>query len=76
MAQIKISELHPAGFELFQDSETFLNELGKDEMSGIEGGALISVVFNSNVSVVFYTLATANSNTINANSIGTKNTIP
>jgi bacteriocin-like protein len=38
MASIKISELHPAGSELFQDSESFLNELTDDEMESVEGG--------------------------------------
>jgi bacteriocin-like protein len=35
---IKISELRPVGSELFQDSESFLNELNEQEMSTIEGG--------------------------------------
>lgn len=30
MASIKDSELRPAGFELFQDSESFLDELSDD----------------------------------------------
>jgi hypothetical protein len=38
MASITISELRPVGSELFQDSESFLNELTDQEMLGIEGG--------------------------------------
>lgn len=38
MAVIDISELHPAGSQLFQDSESFLNELTDDEIVGLEGG--------------------------------------
>lgn len=38
MANIIISELRPAGSELFQDSESFLNELTDQEMVGIAGG--------------------------------------
>lgn len=38
MADIKITELLPAGSELFQDSESFLNELNEQEMS-VFGGA-------------------------------------
>lgn len=38
MATIKISELHPAGSELFQDSESFLNELTEQEIGGVQGG--------------------------------------
>ncbi len=37
MAIIKISELRPTGSELFQDSESYLNELSDREMS-IFGG--------------------------------------
>lgn len=37
MSNIKISELRPAGTELFQDSESYLNELTVEEMS-IFGG--------------------------------------
>lgn len=32
MASIRISELRPAGSELFQDSESFLNELNEKEI--------------------------------------------
>ena len=39
MASITISELRPAGSELFQDSESFLNELNDQEMLGIAGGS-------------------------------------
>ncbi|MBD2448157.1 hypothetical protein H6G76_13470 [Nostoc sp. FACHB-152] len=39
MASIKISELRPAGSELFQDSESFLNELSENrEMDQVMGG--------------------------------------
>jgi hypothetical protein len=40
MASIKISELRPAGFELFQDTESFLNELGDRELA-VSGGAVV-----------------------------------
>lgn len=38
MSCIKISELLPAGVELFQDAESFLDELSQPELDGIEGG--------------------------------------
>lgn len=41
MASITISELRPAGSELFQDSESFLDELTDREMLGIAGGGKI-----------------------------------
>jgi hypothetical protein len=41
MATIKIAELHPVGYELFQDAETFLNELSASEIETVEGGKKI-----------------------------------
>ena len=38
MASIKISELHPAGSDLFSDSESYMNELSEGEIGGIQGG--------------------------------------
>jgi hypothetical protein len=38
MAFLKISELRPAGSELFQDSESYLNELNEQEISATVGG--------------------------------------
>lgn len=43
MANITISELRPAGSELFQDSESFLNELGEREMGSVIGGITVQV---------------------------------
>ncbi|MEH2459889.1 hypothetical protein [Nostoc sp.] len=40
MASIKISELRPAGSELFQDSESFLRDLGAQEMANTVGASL------------------------------------
>lgn len=37
MANIKISELHPVGIELFQDEETFLDQLAEHEKSLVSG---------------------------------------
>lgn len=40
MASITISELRPAGSELFQDSESFLNELSDGrELDSVEGAS-------------------------------------
>jgi hypothetical protein len=62
MAVIKISELRPAGAELFQDSESFLNELTEArEVDQVLGG--------------LNTIFTANANTINANTATNVNTI-
>lgn len=38
MAFLNISELRPAGSELFQDSESYLNELNEQEISATIGG--------------------------------------
>ncbi|OUL17855.1 hypothetical protein [Nostoc sp. 106C] len=62
MAVIKISELRPAGSELFQDSESFLNELSESrEVDQVLGG--------------LNTIFTVNANTANANTFGNVNTI-
>jgi bacteriocin-like protein len=39
MANIKLSELSPAGSELFQGRESFLNELSDRELSNVVGGS-------------------------------------
>jgi hypothetical protein len=39
MAKIKLSELSPAGSELFQDAENFLPELSDREIENIVGGS-------------------------------------
>lgn len=38
MANIKVSELHAAGSELFQDSESFLNDLNDMDTTSVHGG--------------------------------------
>ena len=38
MAKIAISELRPAGAELFDGSESFLQELTDTELNGTKGG--------------------------------------
>lgn len=42
MAEIKLSELRPAGSELLQDSENFLNELNDREIENVVGGNTIA----------------------------------
>ncbi len=37
MSTINISDLHPAGSELFYDSESYMMELTEDEL-GVQGG--------------------------------------
>jgi len=70
MASIKISELSPVGAELFQDSESFLNELNGHEMEHVVGGGKkYSFYYNYQVSV-----QSINGNTINANTFGNVNT--
>ncbi|OUL37309.1 hypothetical protein BV372_02620 [Nostoc sp. T09] len=71
MAVIKISELRPAGSELFQDSESFLNELNEKEALSLVGGAFTVV----GVSVSAQTVVSINGNSINANTIGNVNTV-
>jgi hypothetical protein len=44
MASIQISQLHLAGCEFFQDSESFLNELDENQLGAIGGGAASQLV--------------------------------
>ena len=50
MARLQISELRPAGSELFQDSESFLEDLSERELDfvagGMDGNSPITVVVN------------------------------
>jgi hypothetical protein len=48
MATLKISELNPAGSELFQGSENFLEELSDRELGFVVGGADINSVVTQN----------------------------
>lgn len=36
---IKVNDIKPAGVELFDDSESFINELKDDELNNLFGGA-------------------------------------
>ena len=38
MASIKISDLNISGSSLFMDSESFLDELSYDDLTGVKGG--------------------------------------
>jgi hypothetical protein len=40
MASIEINNLRPVGYDLFNDSESFINEMSDREMWGLEGGIL------------------------------------
>ncbi|MEA5603412.1 hypothetical protein [Nostoc sp. UHCC 0252] len=47
MANIAISNLRPAGADLFQDSESFLHELTEQEVTDILGGAKVSILWSA-----------------------------
>jgi hypothetical protein len=44
MANIAISDLCPTGANLFQDSESFLNNLTDEELNNTHGGIIWTVV--------------------------------
>ena len=48
MAKLKLSELSPAGSELFRDSESFLEELSDRELDLIAGGNTTNTVVTVN----------------------------
>lgn len=51
MAVIAISDLSPAGSQLFSDSESYLSNLSEEELS-IHGGITPSVLATSSISCV------------------------
>jgi hypothetical protein len=50
MANITISELRPAGADLFSDSESYLMDLSGEELS-LEGGLPLTVTTSSKVCI-------------------------
>jgi hypothetical protein len=54
MATIKISNLHPAGSELFGDSESYLNELTNDELTMTHGGSSPVCSFVAGAALTIY----------------------
>ncbi|MBE9168980.1 hypothetical protein IQ238_16150 [Pleurocapsales cyanobacterium LEGE 06147] len=78
MSNIQIHELSSSGSELFKDSESFLDELSEEETATLIGGsnrrlALSIVSVQSNISVFSNSVITANTNSVNANTIGNVN---
>ncbi|MBC1236971.1 MULTISPECIES: bacteriocin [Nostoc] len=57
MANIKLHDLSPAGSELFEDSESFLNELNTEELTHVNGG-LLSITITITITITV-TLAKA-----------------
>ncbi|MEH1853590.1 MAG: hypothetical protein V7L11_18400 [Nostoc sp.] len=47
MANIKINNLNTAGSDLFNDSESFLNELTDSELNMTQGGSSIWCAFSA-----------------------------
>lgn len=45
MASINISDLRPAGSQLFVDSESFMNDLADQELSATNGGLTPVVIW-------------------------------
>jgi hypothetical protein len=64
MASIKIAELRPAGSELFQDSESFLNELNEREIVVGAGDVNVTNISQATISlgisIVTRSVVTAN----------------
>jgi hypothetical protein len=44
MSSIKISQLHPSGYTLFDDRESFIIELSDSEIETLQGGSFITQV--------------------------------
>ncbi|MEW5858162.1 MAG: hypothetical protein AB1861_12400 [Cyanobacteriota bacterium] len=46
MAKITISDLHPAGADLFEGSESFLHELSEQEIADVLGGFKLQILWS------------------------------
>lgn len=56
MATIAISDLRPAGAELFMDSESYMKDLSEAEL-GIEGGATPTILVASSANCGYAAVA-------------------
>jgi hypothetical protein len=58
MSTIKVSDLHPVGFEFFYDSESYMREMSDEELA-IQGGITPWIVASSEPCGMFvaYTIA-------------------
>jgi hypothetical protein len=52
MSKLNVSDLNPAGCELFQDDESFLIDLQGDELDIHRGGIFITTNITTNISVI------------------------
>ncbi len=69
MATIEIFEMHPAGSELFHDSESFLDELRDSHADSVKGGCY-NLGFEKNGQTIISVQSNSfNNNTINGQSI-------
>ncbi len=46
MAKLKVNDIKPIGTELFNDSESFMNELRNDELEQAIGGNAVRLQFS------------------------------
>lgn len=53
MSIIKISDLRPAGYDLFSDNESFIDNLSEEEIAANKGGSSAGCVSITTVSVYF-----------------------
>jgi hypothetical protein len=74
MANIDLNELNPVGTGLFQDSESYLNEINEKEVDGVIGGtgSFFPPFFPRSVDIDIQTKV---GNSVNANSILNNNTV-
>ena len=47
MAAIQINDLRPVGSELFNDSESFLQELSTEDINEVLGGGVVIILLTS-----------------------------
>jgi hypothetical protein len=54
MADIKINDIQPAGAELFDDNESFMDEISNNELSRILGGKGLTLFGNCHGDVTIF----------------------
>lgn len=74
MARINISQLHPAGSELFHDTESFLDDLTSQETGSIAGGDGVGAIL-SNAAVYTYVIDTPVVKNVETQFVHSKNTV-
>ncbi|MUG94308.1 hypothetical protein F7734_18755 [Scytonema sp. UIC 10036] len=70
MSNIKIENIQPAGSQLFQDPESFLNEMSDREMWSVQGGLTLDTLVITFPATISDPLSSATAGTLSEVSSG------